>query len=121
MNFLYILNVIIALAILNVWLFRYNKKTSYRGGDASSLMQEFKVYGLPKWIFYLTGFVKIFLSIALIVGIWFEEVTLLAAMFLSLIMLVAIIMHIKVNDPFKKSVPAITILFFLLTILFNTI
>ena len=121
MNFLYILNVLIALTIFNVWLLRYNKKTPFRGGDASNLMQEFKVYGLPKWMFYLTGIVKLLLSIALIVGIWFEEINLLASIFLSLIMLAAIIMHIKVNDPIKKSVPALTILFFLLTILFSSI
>tara|TARA_B100000963_G_C22628349_1_gene673547 strand:- start:521 stop:886 length:366 start_codon:yes stop_codon:yes gene_type:complete len=121
MNFLYILNIVIALAIFNVWFFRYNKKTPFRGGDASNLMQEFKVYGLPKWMFYLTGSAKILLSIALILGIWFKEINLFASVLLSLIMLIAIIMHIKVNDPLKKSVPALTILFFLLTILFNSI
>ena len=121
MNFLYVLNVIIALTIFNVWFLRHNRKTPFRGGDASSLLQEFKVYGLPKWMFYLTGFVKILLSVALIVGIWFEEINILASMLLSLIMLIAVIMHIKVNDPIKKSVPALTILFFLLTILFNSI
>ena len=121
MNFLYILNVVVALTIFNVWFLRYNKKSPFRGGDAPNLMQEFKVYGLPKWMFYLTGFFKVLLSIALIVGIWFEEINLLASILLSFIMLVAIIMHIKVNDPFKKSVPALTLLLFLLTLLFSSI
>tara|TARA_Y100001978_G_scaffold116237_1_gene103669 strand:+ start:113 stop:478 length:366 start_codon:yes stop_codon:yes gene_type:complete len=121
MDFLYVLNVIIALAIFNVWFLRYNKKTPYRGGNASNLLQEFKVYGLPKWMFYLTGFVKILLSVALIVGIWFDEINILASILLSFVMIIAIIMHIKVNDPLKKSVPALTILLFLLTILFSSI
>tara|TARA_B100001287_G_scaffold139145_1_gene117212 strand:- start:2764 stop:3129 length:366 start_codon:yes stop_codon:yes gene_type:complete len=121
MNFLYFLNVIIALTIFNVWFLRYNRKTPFRGGDASSLLQEFKVYGLPKWMFYLTGFVKILLSVALIVGIWFKEINILASMLLSFIMLMAVIMHIKVNDPLKKSIPALTILLFLLTIIFSSI
>ena len=39
-----ILSVIVGLTVINVWLFRSGKSTSYRGGDANSLMEEFVVY-----------------------------------------------------------------------------
>ncbi len=42
-----VLHVIVAVGLLNVWLLRYNKDTSYRGGSAKNLKDEFAAYGLP--------------------------------------------------------------------------
>ena len=44
-----ILSVIVGLTVINVWLFRSAKSTSYRGGNASSLIEEFEVYGLSDY------------------------------------------------------------------------
>ena len=44
-----ILSIIVGLTVINVWLFRSGKATSYRGGNASSLMEEFEVYGLSDY------------------------------------------------------------------------
>ena len=41
-----IINLIISVSILNVWLIRFNKATTYRGGDANSMKEEFAAYGL---------------------------------------------------------------------------
>ena len=35
-----ILTVVVSLTVINVWLFRSNRSTSYRGGDAASLLEE---------------------------------------------------------------------------------
>jgi hypothetical protein len=51
-----ILQIIIALGLLNVWLVRSNKKSEYRGGSANNIKDEFKAYGLPSWFVYLIGF-----------------------------------------------------------------
>lgn len=37
-----VLQLIVGLGILNVWLLRFNKKTSYRGAEASNMKAEFK-------------------------------------------------------------------------------
>ena len=68
-----LINAIIALTLLNVWPFRFNKKTLYRGGDANSMTEEFSVYGLPLWFMYFIGLLKIILASLLIIGIWVYE------------------------------------------------
>ena len=49
------LQLFVAFGLLNVWLIRCNKKTTYRGSNACSLKDEFTAYGLPLWSFYVIG------------------------------------------------------------------
>jgi hypothetical protein len=44
------------------------------------------------------------------VGLWFPEVTQLAAGGIATLMLGAVAMHVKVGDPLKKSLPASSLL-----------
>jgi hypothetical protein len=44
-----VLQLVVALGIFNVWLLRSNKASSYRGGDAKTMREEFAAYGLPFW------------------------------------------------------------------------
>lgn len=101
-----ILQLIIGLGILNVWLLRFNSKTPFRGGNAVNMKDEFKAYGLPEVMVYVVGFIKISLAIMLIVGIWIESLVDPAAIGIGLLMLGAIIMHIKIKDTFKQTLPA---------------
>jgi uncharacterized membrane protein YphA (DoxX/SURF4 family) len=107
---LLVLQIIIALAIFNVWLLRYGKATSWRGGDAKNMKEEFAVYGLPSWFVGVIGFLKILFAILLIVGIWYPSVTQPAAIGIAVLMLGAMAMHFKVKDPLKKSLPSFTLL-----------
>lgn len=116
-----IFNLIIGFGILNVWLLRYNKKTAFRGGNAKNLKEEFKVYGLPNWFFILIGIIKVSLAILLIIGFWFENLTFYSTIGIAILMIGAILMHLKVNDPIKKSLPALSILLMLISIIFNII
>lgn len=118
MTFLTILiNLIIALTLLNVWLLRFNKKTIYRGRDANSMKEEFTVYGLPLWFMYFIGLSKIILAVLLILGIWISKLNFYSYIVLSILMIGAIIMHFRVKDPIVKSVPAISVLTLLLALL----
>ena len=116
MDIIIIIKIISALGILNVWMLRYNKITEYRGGNAKSLKEEFETYGLKLWHMYIIGAIKISTSILFIVSCFSEYVNMLdfavfyGSAIMSLIMMGAILMHLKVNDPFKKSVPAISML-----------
>jgi hypothetical protein len=116
-----IFNLIIGFGILNVWLLRYNKETAYRGGNAKTLKQEFEIYGLPEWFFIFVGIVKISLAILLIIGVWFETLTFYSTIGIAILMIGALLMHFKVNDPFKKSLPALSILLMLISIIFNIV
>ena len=105
-----ILQVVVAIGLLNVWLLRPGRATSYRGGTAQSLKEEFAAYGLPDVAFYLVGVLKIGSAIALIAGIWNESLVLPAAAVVAVLMVAALAMHTKVKDPAIKSLPAFLML-----------
>ncbi len=109
--------IVIALALLNVWLLRAGKPTDWRGGDAKNMKEEFAAYGLPAWFMGVVGFFKVTLAILLLVGIWVPSVTKPAAIGIAVLMLGAVSMHIKVRDPLKKSLPAFSLLVLSLIIL----
>ena len=58
--------VVVALGIFNVWILRLGKATSWRGGDARSLKEEFRGYGLPAWSMGVIGSLKFLLATALV-------------------------------------------------------
>lgn len=105
-----VLQVIVALGLLNVWLIRSGTATSYRGGDARSLKEEFAAYGLPDFFFYLVGALKIGSAILLLVGLWVPSLVLPAAAVVAVLMIGALAMHVKVKDPAMKSLPAFLML-----------
>jgi hypothetical protein len=101
-----IIQTIVALGLLNVWLLRFNRPTPFRGGGARSMPEEFEAYGLPKWLLWTVGVLKVSSAVCLVAGIWVEVLVMPAAAFITALMLGAIAMHLKVHDPVIKSVPA---------------
>ncbi|MDZ7718915.1 MAG: DoxX family protein [Balneolaceae bacterium] len=104
------LKLIVGLSILNVWLVRSKKSTAWRGGDADNIVEEFKAYGLPVWFMWLVGSVKVVLALLLLVSIFYAQFEAIAAYGIAILMLGAVSMHVKIGDPFKKSLPAFTFL-----------
>jgi uncharacterized membrane protein YphA (DoxX/SURF4 family) len=105
-----VIQIVVALGIYNVWLLRFGKPTSWRGGSATNMKEEFAVYGLPPAAVGMIGGLKLLCATLLIAGIWFPIVTRPAAIGLAILMLGAISMHVKVKDPVEKSLPAVTML-----------
>lgn len=105
-NVLVVLQIVVALGLLNVWLLRFNKSTAYRGGNAKNLKDEFAAYGLPSWFVYFIGTLKIGSAIALLAGFWVPSLVVPAAGLVVLLMIGALLMHLKVKDPLMKSMPA---------------
>ena len=112
------LQIVLAGGILNVWILRFNRSTPYRGKSAKSLPEEFAAYGLPRWFMWLVGFLKVGSALALLVGIWWAPAVLPGALVLAVLMLGALVMHLKVKDPWNRSVPALTVLVLTLTLAF---
>ena len=54
-----VLQVAIAFGILNVWVLRFATATEWRGRDATTMKQEFAVYGLPEWSVWVIGALKL--------------------------------------------------------------
>jgi hypothetical protein len=105
-----ILQVVVGLGLLNVWLVRARSATSYRGGEARNLKEEFAEYGLPAAAFYVVGALKIIAGVILIAGIWLDLPVQLAAGVVAVLMLGAVAMHVKVKDPAMRAVPAFLML-----------
>jgi hypothetical protein len=101
-----LMQLIVALGLLNVWLVRANWNTGYRGGNAKTLKEEFAVYGLPGWFCNLVGFLKISSALVLLAGLWYPVLILPSAALIMVLMVGAVSMHAKVRDPIKKTVPA---------------
>ncbi|SNR45726.1 DoxX-like family protein [Maribacter sedimenticola] len=116
--FLIACQLIVGLSILNVWLIQYKKETKWRGGNAKTIIEEFKVYGLSETMCYIVGFLKVTLAILLMVGIWVPKLTQPAALGLAALLLGSIVMHLKIQDPLFKSFPAALFLTLCLLIVF---
>tara|TARA_B100000900_G_scaffold367670_1_gene344324 strand:+ start:757 stop:1134 length:378 start_codon:yes stop_codon:yes gene_type:complete len=100
-----ILSAVVGLTVINVWLFRSNRSTSYRGGDATSLLEEFQVYGLEDY-FLIIGIIKVSLAIMLLLSLYFKKLSFFASSGIGIMMLVAVYMHVNVGDELIKSMPA---------------
>jgi uncharacterized membrane protein YphA (DoxX/SURF4 family) len=107
---LIILQCVVALGLLNVWLLRPNQSTPYRGGNAKTMRQEFGAYGLPPLAMYVVGTLKVGAALCLIAGIWYPSLVFPAAMLVAILMVGALVMHVKIHDPAKKSIPAVALL-----------
>lgn len=103
----YLAQLVIAFGLINVWLIRFKKSTSYRGGNASNMFEEFKVYGLPRSMVYVVGGFKIIIALMMLLGFSYPLVLVPSAYLLAMLMSGAILMHIKVKDPFMKALPAL--------------
>jgi hypothetical protein len=101
---------IVSLGLLNVWLLRFRKSTPFRGGASKNMKEEFLTYGLPVWFMYMIGFLKVSIAVAVLIGFWLPVFIFPAVLLLSVLMIGAVSMHIKVRDPFIKMVPAISLM-----------
>ena len=108
----------IALSIYNVWFFRFNKPTRYRGKNAETMKDEFISYGLPDYFVWLIGFSKVTLATLLLIGIYINSLVFPASIGMAILMVGAIEMHIKVNDDIIKSLPATIFLILSLSVAF---
>ncbi|MBB4080576.1 hypothetical protein GGR28_003211 [Lewinella aquimaris] len=113
-----VLQLIVGLSILNVWLVQYNKATRWRGGDATTIVEEFRAYGLPDWSVYVVGAIKTVLALLLLAAIWYPVLRFPAAIGLAAMLAGSVLMHLKISDPLIKSFPAALFLMMCLIIAF---
>ncbi|MEJ2539100.1 MAG: DoxX family protein [Gemmatimonadota bacterium] len=92
----HILQLVVGLGLLNVWLIRPRSSTAYRGGGATTLKEEFAEYGLPDFMFWLVGALKVGAGLVLVAGVWLDLPVNLAAGIVAALMVGAIAMHLKV-------------------------
>ena len=116
--FLIAIKAVVGLSILNVWLVNSKSPSKWRGGDASTIKEEFALYGLPDWSVYLVGFCKVSLGILLLLSITFVQLVPYAALGLAFFLCGSILMHLKIKDSWYKSFPAAAFLSLCLLLFF---
>jgi hypothetical protein len=110
MKFLpYFAQIFVALTVISVWTIRFNRATPWRGGNAKNMCEEFSVYGLSAGLRKTVCCLKLSGSLLLLVGLWCAQCTFWGAALLSILMVSAVAMHVKVRDPMRKSLPALVI------------
>ena len=114
----YLLMSTISLIVLNVWFFRFNTFTIYRGGNATNMIEEFAVYGFSETVVYIIGGLKILAAFGLLFGFFFKKTILPSVSLMGTLMLGAIIMHFKINDEAIKFLPAGLLFISSLTVLY---
>ena len=101
-----ILMLFVSMFVLNVWLLRFNKATIYRGGNATSMLEEFMVYGFDKPFLYIIGGLKIAAALGLLLGLFYKKFIIPCAYIITVLMIGAMVMHFKVSDETHKYFPA---------------
>ena len=115
-----ILSAVVSFTIINVWLFRSNKSTLYRGGNASNLYEEFQVYGLSDY-FLTIGIIKVSLAVLLLVGVFYKKITLFSASGIAIMMLAAAYFHFSVGDELIKALPSSAMLLSCIIIIYSSL
>ena len=98
-SFAVIAQVIVALSVLYVWIFRLD-----------NIEREFKEYQLSDTIRNSVGAAKIALSTLLLVGIWYPSLVLVPALIMAFLMLCAQIAHFRAKHAWQKYVPSFLLL-----------
>jgi len=101
----------VSILVANVWLFRFDKETPYRGGNAKNMIEEFAVYGLDTNMLYLIGTLKIIASVGLIIGLFKTKISVYSSLLMAILMTGAIYFHFKISDPAIKYFPSVLMLF----------
>jgi uncharacterized membrane protein YphA (DoxX/SURF4 family) len=102
-----IFHVSIIIGIFYAWTIGYRKESKFRPGKARNMKEEFIVYGLPFWLMYATGTIKIISSVLLILGFFYPIFLKPVAAVLCLVMGGAVLMHLKIReDKLIKAFPS---------------
>lgn len=98
-NFALIAQLIVAVSIVIVWVFRFD-----------NIVKEFKQYGLSDLTRTMVGSTKIALATLLVAGIWYPALVLFPALLMAFLMLSAQYFHFKVKNPWHKRIPSLFLL-----------
>ena len=110
----------VSFLVTNVWLFRFDKETPYRGGNANNMIEEFAVYGLDINMMYLIGSLKIIASIGLIIGLFKTKISVYSSLLMAILMTGVIYFHFKISDPAIKYLPSVLMLLCSIFIYFSS-
>ena len=94
-----IFQIALAISVYYVWIFRYH-----------NVLSEFSQFGYSDLFRNFVGAAKISLSALLVMGVFYDGVTLAAALGMAVFMLGAQVTHLRVKNPLKQRIPSLILL-----------
>ncbi|MDC0408891.1 DoxX family protein [Flavobacteriaceae bacterium] len=94
-----IFQIALAISVYYVWIFRYH-----------NVLSEFSQFGYSDLFRNFVGAAKISLSALLIMGVFYDGVTLFSALGMAIFMLGAQVTHLRVKNPLKQRIPSLILL-----------
>lgn len=98
-NISLLLQIIVAVSVYYVWIFRYN-----------NVLAEFKQFGYSDVFRNFVGAAKMSISALLLLGLCYDEITLYAALGMAFFMLSAQLTHFRVKNSFIQRLPSLIFL-----------
>lgn len=85
---------------------------------SKQMVDEFTRYGMPQWFRVITGLLEIAGAALLVAGIWNDSLIAIGGLLLAVIMVGAVITHLRIKDPVSKIGLPIILLILTLVIVF---
>ncbi|WP_123040181.1 DoxX family protein [Cohnella candidum] len=80
-------------------------------------VDNFNRWKLPQWFRPITGIVELAGGAAMLAGIWVKGLPALAGILLGITMLVGVLVHVRIRDTAKNTVPAVVLLILAVVVL----
>lgn len=117
-SILNILLVVVSVTVITAWTYNINLDTTFRGGDATNMIEEFEAYGLNQTTMVVVGIFKVSCAIMLLFGLKYRKLILPAAGVMALFMIAAVYFHFSISDPIIPTAPSLLMLASCLSIIY---
>ena len=105
-----ILLVVVSVTVITAWTYNINLDTTFRGGDATNMIEEFEAYGLNQTTMVVVGIFKVSCAIMLLFGLKYRKLIVPAAGAMALFMIAAVYFHLSISDPIIPTAPSLLML-----------
>ena len=113
-----ILLVVVSVTVITAWTYNINLDTTFRGGDATNMIEEFEAYGLNQTTMVVVGIFKVSCAIMLLFGLKYRKLILPAAGVMALFMIAAVYFHFSISDPIIPTAPSLVMLMSCISIIY---
>ena len=113
-----ILLIVVSVTVITAWTYNINLDTTFRGGDATNMIEEFEAYGLNQTTMVVVGIFKVSCAIMLLFGLKYRKLILPAAGVMALFMIAAVYFHFSIADPIIPTAPSLLMLASCLSIIY---
>ena len=113
-----LLIVLVSLTVITAWTYNLNLDTTFRGGNAINMIDEFEAYGLNYTTMVVVGIFKVSCALMLLFGLKNRKLILPSSGVMSLFMVAAVYFHFSISDPIVPTLPSLLMLISCISIIY---